>query len=47
VTSTPGSLTQTAQVRPFADFSSLGVVGVVVAPPRTDPRDSVLPGKAG
>ncbi|MGD0555350.1 MAG: rod shape-determining protein MreC [Streptosporangiaceae bacterium] len=47
VTSTPGSLTQTAQVSPFADFSSLGVVGVVVAPPRTDPRYSVLPKKAG
>ncbi len=47
VTLTPGSLTQTAQVRPFADFSSLGVVGVVVAPPRTNPRFSVLPGKAG
>lgn len=47
VTLTPGSLTQTAQVRPFADFSSLGVVGVVVARPRANPRFSVLPGKAG
>jgi len=43
VTSSPGSLTQAATVRPFADFTGLGVVGVVVAPPRTDPRDSVLP----
>jgi rod shape-determining protein MreC len=30
VTSQPGSLTQTALVRPFADFSGLGVLGVVV-----------------
>jgi rod shape-determining protein MreC len=30
VTSAAGALTQTAQVRPAADFSSLGVVGVVV-----------------
>lgn len=45
VTSQPGSLTQTAQVKPYADFTGLGVLGVVVAPPRTDPRDSVLPPK--
>lgn len=37
------SLTKDALVRPFADFNSLGVVGVVVVPPRTNPRDSVLP----
>jgi rod shape-determining protein MreC len=30
VTSEPGSLTQTALVRPFADFSGLGVLGVVI-----------------
>jgi rod shape-determining protein MreC len=29
VTSDPGSLTQTAVVQPYADFTSLGVVGVV------------------
>ncbi|HEV3383130.1 MAG TPA: rod shape-determining protein MreC [Trebonia sp.] len=29
VTSQPGSLTQTALVKPFADFTGLGVVGVV------------------
>ncbi|MBO0803214.1 MAG: rod shape-determining protein MreC [Nocardiopsaceae bacterium] len=45
VTSQPGSLTQTALVKPFADFTGLGVVGVVTAPPRTNPRDSVLPPK--
>jgi rod shape-determining protein MreC len=44
VTSQPGSLTQTALVTPFADFTGLGVVGVVIAPPRTDPRDAVLNG---
>ena len=47
VSSGSGALTQTADVRPFVDFTSVGVVGVVVAKPRTDPRDSVLPGKAG
>jgi rod shape-determining protein MreC len=31
VTSQPGSLTQTALVKPFADFAGLGVVGVVVS----------------
>ena len=30
VTSQPGSLTQTALVRPFADFSGLGVLGVAI-----------------
>ncbi|HXC81308.1 MAG TPA: rod shape-determining protein MreC [Trebonia sp.] len=37
VTSQPGSLTQTALVRPFADFSGLGVLGVVVPPPAAKP----------
>jgi len=45
VNSQPGSLTQTAAVRPFVDFTGLGVVGVVIAPPRVDPHDSVLPPK--
>ena len=31
VTSQPGALTQTALVQPFADFTGLGVVGVVVS----------------
>src|SRR5262249_13423407 len=31
VTSQPGSLTQTAMVRPFADFTGLGVAGVVAS----------------
>ena len=38
-----GSLTQTALVKPFVDFTSLGVVGVVVGGPAKDPHDPVLP----
>lgn len=38
-----GSLTQTGLVKPFVNFTSLGVVGVVVAGPGQDPHDSVLP----
>ena len=38
-----GSLTQTALVTPFVNFTSLGVVGVVIAGPAGNPRDSVLP----
>jgi rod shape-determining protein MreC len=43
VRGTPGSQTRTASVRPYVDFTSLDLVGVVVVPPRTDPRDAVLP----
>jgi rod shape-determining protein MreC len=39
---TPGALTRTATVKPFVNFTSLDTVGVVVNPPRTDPRDAVL-----
>ena len=38
-----GSLTQTALVKPFVNFTSLGVVGVVVGGPARDPHDAVLP----
>ncbi len=38
-----GSLTQTALVKPFVNFTSLGVVGIVVGGPAQNPRDSVLP----
>jgi rod shape-determining protein MreC len=37
------SLTRSALIRPFVNFTALGVVGVVVTPPRVNPRDSVLP----
>jgi rod shape-determining protein MreC len=38
-----GSLTALALVQPYVDFTSLGVVGIVVAPPGHNPRFSVLP----
>ncbi|MEU6061815.1 rod shape-determining protein MreC [Streptomyces sp. NPDC047097] len=40
-----GELTKNVFVRPYASFSKLDVVGVVVQAPRTDPRDTVLPPK--
>jgi len=43
VRGTPGSQTRTAVVRPYVDFTALDLVGIVVEPPRTDPRDAVLP----
>jgi rod shape-determining protein MreC len=45
VSGSPGSQTRTAVVSPYVDFTSLDLVGVVVEPPRKDPRDSVLPPK--
>jgi rod shape-determining protein MreC len=38
-----GSLTQNALVRPFVNFTALGVVGIVVDVPTHNPRVSVLP----
>ncbi len=38
-----GSLTQTALIKPFVNFTSLGVVGVVVGGPAKNPHDAVLP----
>ena len=43
VEGTPGSQTRTAVVDPYVDFTALDLVGVVVEPPRKDPRDAVLP----
>jgi rod shape-determining protein MreC len=40
-----GDLTRTVHVRPFASFTRLDVVGIVVEPPRKNPRDTVLPPK--
>jgi rod shape-determining protein MreC len=40
-----GGLMKTVEVQPFVGFTSLDIVGVVVVPPRTDPRDTVLPPK--
>ncbi|MFD3683415.1 rod shape-determining protein MreC [Nocardiopsis sp. NPDC058631] len=41
----PGALSRIARLTPAVDFASLDVVGVVVAGPAGDPRDSVLPPK--
>jgi rod shape-determining protein MreC len=41
--SSTGSLTQTAMVRPYVNFTALGVVGVVVQVPPHNPRVSILP----
>jgi rod shape-determining protein MreC len=38
-----GGLTARAQVQPYVNFTALGVVGIVVAPPHGNPRFSVLP----
>ena len=43
IRSKAGALTGQALVRPYASRGALDVVGVVVAPPRHDPRFSVLP----
>jgi rod shape-determining protein MreC len=46
VTSQPGALTQSALVRPFADFSGLGVVGVLIPQPAPQAPQAAKPGKA-
>ncbi|QBI55341.1 rod shape-determining protein MreC [Streptomonospora litoralis] len=43
VDDTPGRLTRTGHAEPAVDFGSLDVVGVIVAGPEGDPRDSLLP----
>jgi rod shape-determining protein MreC len=40
---TNGSLTASALVRPFVDFTALGIVGVVIVPPDHNPRFAALP----
>lgn len=40
---TPGAATRTATVKPYVDFGALQTVGVVISPPRTDPRDALIP----
>ncbi len=41
----PGQAERVALVKPAARLTALDIVGIVVVPPRTDPRDSVLPPK--
>lgn len=38
-----GSLTPMALVKPYANLTALGVVGIVITPPHRSPRFSVLP----
>lgn len=38
-----GALTEAALVRPFVNFSALGIVGVVIVPPARNPRFNALP----
>jgi rod shape-determining protein MreC len=38
-----GALTEAADVRPFVDYTALGIVGVVIVPPKHNPRFSALP----
>jgi rod shape-determining protein MreC len=33
---------QTGEVKPYVDFSTLDLVGIVVEPPRVDPREALL-----
>jgi rod shape-determining protein MreC len=40
-----GAVTQTADVRFFANFSAISVVGVVLKGPDADPRDALIPAK--
>ncbi len=46
VVSTPGALTRTVLVTPYVDATSADTVAVVVQPPRTDPRNAMVPGAA-
>lgn len=43
VESTPGALTRSAIVKPFANLTALDDVGVVVAPPAHDPGNALVP----
>jgi rod shape-determining protein MreC len=43
VSNAAGAVTQSATVRYYANFGSLGVVSVVVKAPSADPRDSLVP----
>jgi rod shape-determining protein MreC len=45
VDNSPGAVTQTADVKFYANFSTLGVVAVVVSGDAADPRDALVPPK--
>ncbi|MGL4172837.1 MAG: rod shape-determining protein MreC [Actinomycetota bacterium] len=39
----PGTLARTGSIVPFASPATLDLVGIVISPPATDPRESLLP----
>jgi rod shape-determining protein MreC len=43
VSGDPGAPAREATVRPYVSFGSLDLVGVLLAAPRVDPRDTLLP----
>ena len=45
VDNSAGAVTQTADVKFYTNFSTLGVVSVVISSPSADPRDSLVPPK--
>jgi len=45
VDNSPGAVTQTADVKFYANFATLGVVAVVVSGESADPRDALVPPK--
>ena len=45
VDNSASAVTQTADVKFYSNFATLGVVSVVVAAPKTDPRDALVPPK--
>jgi rod shape-determining protein MreC len=45
VDNSPGAVTQTADVKFYANFSTLGVVAVVISGMSVDPRDALVPPK--
>jgi len=45
VSNAAGAVTQSATVKYFANFGSMGVVSVVVKAPKADPRDALIPAK--
>lgn len=42
VIATPGALSRQAAVEPFAELTALDLVGIVVEPPRRNPRDALV-----
>jgi rod shape-determining protein MreC len=45
VDNSAGAVTQTADVKFYTNFSTLGVISVVISSPASDPRDSLVPPK--